>query len=67
MSTSSVWILQCYVSKHEQETFLTVEASLEAAPSPVPPLRCTPPTLRPGDALGTLGELGALWSARIPP
>lgn len=47
--------------------FLTIKSSLQAASSPISPPSSTPATLRPGDALGALGELGALGSARVPP
>lgn len=46
---------------------LTIKSSLQAASSPIAPTSSTPATLRPGNALGALGELGALWRARVPP
>lgn len=47
--------------------FLTIKSSLQATSSPISPPSSTPATLRPGDALGALVELGALGSARVPP
>lgn len=45
----------------------TIKTSLQAASSPVAPASSTPATLRPGNALGALGELGALGRARVTP
>lgn len=50
---------------HETTSFLTIKPPLQATPSPVSSLGGTPSALRPGNALGTLGELGALRSAGV--
>ena len=46
---------------------LTIEPSLQAASGSVAPAGGAPATLGPGDALGALGELGALGGARVSP
>lgn len=48
-------------------SLLTIKSSLQAASSSIAPTSSTPATLGPGDALRALGELGALWRARVTP